>query len=84
MAKRPKSIIFRHAVKHGRHHFLPGVPLAFEDADAAPYFIGAGWADESDQEPVHTYPAGEVDIDPDTVFADGPNKGRKVMEVARG
>lgn len=65
-----KSIIFNQAVKHGRIQFIPGVAVAFEDADAVPYFVAAGWAEASDEEPKHTYPLGEVDVDPLTRSAE--------------
>jgi hypothetical protein len=42
------------------------VPVAFEDADAAPYFVACGWAADTDEAPVHTYGQGEVDIDLET------------------
>jgi hypothetical protein len=59
-----QAVIFKNLTKHGTLTFLPSVPLAFEDADAAPYFIACGWAEATDQEPLHTYLAGEVDVDP--------------------
>lgn len=64
------AVIFNQSVKHGRVQFLPGVAVAFEDADAEPYFIAAGWADETKDEPVHTYGLGEVDADPLTRFGE--------------
>lgn len=73
------SIIFNQAVKHGKSQFFPGVPVAFEDEDAAPYFLAAGWADETDQSPLHTYSKGEIDIDPETVFGSGEKIGQRVM-----
>lgn len=59
-----QAVIFKSLTKHGTLTFLPSVPLAFEDEDAAPYFMKAGWAEATDQEPLHTYLLGEVDIDP--------------------
>lgn len=61
-----QAIIFESLTKHGTLTFLPSVPLAFEDVDAAPYFIACGWAKATDKEPLHTYLLGEVDIDPET------------------
>ena len=78
MAK-AQTITFRAPVKHGTLQFFPGVPVAFEDADAAPYFIAAGFADPSKGEPVHTYPKSSIDIDPETVFGSGDRVGQKVM-----
>lgn len=62
----PKSFIFNGTTKHGIHTFVGGVPLGFEDEDAIPYFKACGWGAESDEEPSHIYPAGEVQVDPGT------------------
>lgn len=67
-------------VKHGRAAFTPGPVYAFEDADAVPYFVAMGWATETADPADFTIPLGEIDIDPTTVFADGPKKGLRVME----
>ena len=82
MAK--QAITFRALTKHGALQFLPGVPVAFDDPDAAPYFLSAGFADKTKDAPVHTYSKGEIDIDPETIFGDGPNKGQRVMEAKNG
>ena len=63
------TIKFRHSVKHGVSEYLPTVPLAFEDEHAELYFIAAGFADETPEAPLHTYPEGTVQVDPETVFA---------------
>lgn len=76
-AKAAGAIKFRFPVKHGTLQFIPNVALAFEDKDAAPYFIAAGFADETDDDPVMTYPQDSVSIDPETVFA---GTRQKVME----
>lgn len=73
------AIKFTSPTKHGAITFVPGVSLAFEDKDAEPYFIAAGFAEVTKDKPVMTYAQGEVDIDPETVFGDGPNKGKLVM-----
>lgn len=73
------AIIFGSSVKHQRCHFPPNVPIAFEDPDARPYFLAAGWATPTDRAPELYYPATMFDIDPDTRHADGPNKGRPVL-----
>ncbi len=75
-AKTAGAIKFWFPVKHGRHLFVPNVPLAFEDEDAVPYFLAAGFADASDDEPVMTYPKSSIDIDPETISA---ATGKKVM-----
>lgn len=64
-----QSIEFNQSVRHGPVQFIPGVPVAFEDPDAAPYFIAAGWAAASDAAPVHVYDAGTIDVDPLTRVA---------------
>lgn len=72
-------------VKHGTLTFSPGVSYAFEDKDAEPYFIGAGWAETTKDDPVHTFTLGEIDIDPATVFGGGQNKGQVVLpQKAKG
>lgn len=71
-------------VKHGRLAFVPGTAYAFEDPDAASYFKGCGWAEDTTDEPQVTFSLGEIDIDPETVFGGGPNKGRKVADLIAG
>lgn len=66
-------------VKHGKLSFAPGVSYAFEDTDAEPYFIAAGWASPTKDAPVHTFTLGEIDIDPGTVFGGGDKKGQAVL-----
>jgi hypothetical protein len=70
------AIKFTSPVKHGRHQFIPGVPLAFDDARAEEYFVAAGWAEATQDDAVHTYPEGSVEIDPETVFS---GTGQKVL-----
>lgn len=74
-----QAITFRALTKHGTLQFLPGVPVAFEDVEAAPYFLAAGFADKSKDEPVHTYPKSSIDIDPEAVFGGGGRVGQKVL-----
>jgi hypothetical protein len=64
-----KALIFREPVKHGRVLLPVNTPVAFEDPDANPYFINAGWASETDEEPQLTYSAEEIEVDPETVHA---------------
>jgi hypothetical protein len=68
-------------VKHGTIIMQPGSIVGFEDPDAAPYFIAAGWAEPSDEEPSIVYTQGEVDVDPTTVFGtnEHPDKGKRVL-----
>lgn len=65
--------------KHGRLAFNAGVTYGFEDPDAVPYFVAMGWATETDDPADVVIGIGELDIDPLTTFADGPNKGQFVM-----
>lgn len=62
------TIKFTGAVKHQQFEFLPGSPLAFEGDRVEEYFLSAGWAEETDDEPVRTFSAEEVTVDPETVF----------------
>ena len=73
------AVKFHTPTKHGAHLFIPGVALAFEDEDAAPYFIASGFAEATDEEPLMTYPQSSVDVDPETIFGSGPRVGQKVM-----
>lgn len=66
-------------ILHGREVFIPGVSLAFEDPDAEPFFIKAGWAEATEEPPALTYSQERVSIDPEAVFADGPSKGQPVL-----
>lgn len=72
-------IKFLSPTRHGAVTFPPDTALAFEDALAEPYFKEAGFAVDTDDAPVMTYPAGEVMIDPETVFGTGPNVGKLVV-----
>lgn len=75
-------IVFNQRVKHGVLDFHPGVVYGFEDPEAAPYFKAMGWANDGASEPALIIGIDELDIDPETIFADGPHKGRRVLEVA--
>lgn len=64
------SIQFNQRVKHGRLDFHPGVAYGFEDPDAAPYFIAAGWASDCGDTPAAVIISlAEIDIDPLTRVA---------------
>lgn len=78
------AIKFNQNVKHGRFEFMADQVLAFDDKDAEPYFIAAGWAESSSKKPARTYAADEVDIDPATIHGDGPNKGQPVLAAKAG
>ena len=73
------AIKFNQPVKHGRHLFTPGATVSFKDKDAEAYFKAAGWATASRAKVQHTYSAGEVEIDPETVFATGNKRGQRVL-----
>ena len=66
-------------VRQNKTEFHPKVNYGFEDPDAADFFIALGWADTVDAEPDVTITADELDIDPETVWAYGPEKGNPVM-----
>lgn len=76
------GIVFNQRVKHGTRDFHPGVVYAFEDPDAAPYFVACGWAEETGADPAVTISLGEIDIDPGTTWASGPMAGRRVLDAA--
>lgn len=59
------AIEFNSLTRHGTREFLPNVALAFP-ADVEDFFIKAGFAKQTDAEPVHTYEEGEVEFDPET------------------
>jgi hypothetical protein len=71
-------IKFKDRTKHDRLDIMPGVSVAFEDDRAEEYFIAAEMAEETDDEPVVTYPEGSVTIDPETTRAD---TGARVLEA---
>lgn len=52
---------------------------AFEAPAHAEYFKAAGWAADTDQDPVMTIGADEIHIDPETTFGSGERKGEKVL-----
>lgn len=70
------AVKFSRRTLHGRFELLPGVPYAFEDEDAEPYFLTLGWAEATEEEPLRTYARGEIDIDPLTIRA---SNGKYVM-----
>lgn len=65
--------------KQNRLIIAPQVPTEFEDEHAEDYFIAMGWAEETNETPVVTYPEGSVEIHPLTVYADGDKKGQYVL-----
>ena len=67
-------------VKHGRLAFSPGPVYGFEDPAAVAFFTAMGWATETADPADFTIPTGDLEIDPETVFADGPRKGQRVLE----
>lgn len=75
----PQAFEFNTLVKHGRFAFNPKVRYGFEDPDAVSYFAAMGWGKKVKGEPEVIIGLGDVDIDPETVFADGPKKGQKVL-----
>lgn len=74
------SCQFGGLTKHGRLAFAPHTTYSFEDPDAVPYFVAMGWAEEvpTPQDAV-IIGLDAIDIDPLTVFGDGPRKGQYVM-----
>ena len=71
------AVKFKGPTRHGVNTFVPDVSLAFDDTNAEAYFVAAGFADQTSDAPVMTYPEGTVEIDPDTVQA---GTGKLVME----
>lgn len=78
------AVKFKAAAKKNGQTFIPGVAMAFEDDDAEGYLVRAGFAEEAKEDPVVTFPVGTWPVDTDTTFADGDQKGRKVMEGTDG
>jgi hypothetical protein len=76
------TLKFTEKFKHGRFQFLPGPAYGFEDPDAERYFgpdgmnVAAPTGDPADV----TITLEEIDIDPDTIFGNGPRRGEKVLE----
>jgi hypothetical protein len=72
------AIIFSERYRHQGFEFLPGISLAFDDPDAEPFFKKLGLAADTADPPLRIYAQEEINIDPDTVFADG----QKVSDAA--
>lgn len=70
---------FNHVTKHGKLQIAPSISIAFEDEGAEAYFVAAGFAEETDEEPVMTFPEGSVTVDPETIFGTGDQRGQKVL-----
>ncbi len=66
-------------VRQGKVEFHPGVLYGFEDPDAAEYFETLGWAERVKGDPEVVITIDELDIDPETVWGYGPDKGNPVM-----
>lgn len=66
-------------VRQGKVEFHPGVLYGFEDPDAGAYFEKLGWAEPAKGEPEVVITIEELDIDPETVWGFGPDKGEPVM-----
>lgn len=64
------AVKFKEVALHGKNRFLPNHAYGFEDKDAEPFFIAAGWAEPTKDEPEYVFPLGEVDIDPATIHND--------------
>lgn len=70
---------FHGETKQDRMTFYPKLVYAFEDPDAKAYFLAMGWAEETADPADVTVTLDEINIDPETVWADGPLKGTPVM-----
>lgn len=80
----PDNFRFNQVVKHGRFAAIPGKVYNFEDPDADDYFELMGWGDKTtDDADYPTIPIGIVDIDPDTVYAEGERKGLRVIDKSK-
>lgn len=73
------NVIFGGVVKHNKREYAPGVVYQIEDAQAAQYFISAGWATATDEPAGVVVPAEEAAVDPNTVWGTGPNRGSLVL-----
>lgn len=72
--------------KHGKAQLAAGAVYGFEDPEAAIYLKNIGVAQdpaEDDPEPSVVFLEEEFSVDPAVFYADGPNKGRFALEVAR-
>lgn len=78
----PKSVILRGVWEQGHMVLLPGVPVAFDDPDAVPFFKALGFAEDSDLPPVYVYSQAQVDIDPRTTIGglEDARHGKPVLE----
>lgn len=75
------AVQFQAPFRHGKLMLPPSLSLAFEDENAEGYFIAVGAAEATEDAPVMTYPAGSVEIDPETTFGTGDRRGQKVLEA---
>jgi hypothetical protein len=74
------NIIFNQAVKHGKREFVPGVVYGVS-AEAGAYFLATGWASETADPAVVTVDAAETEIDPNTIWGTGENRGQPVISA---
>ena len=75
------AVKFNGLTKHGRLQFAPGIAMSFADEHVEDYFTTMGWASPTKDkvEQGFAFPKGSVELDPLTVWADGPKKGQHVM-----
>lgn len=79
------NVRFTTMVKHNRLAFSPGPVYALEGeyaAAAGAYFIAMGWAAETTDPVDFTIGGDDLYVNPETTFADGPNKGQRVLPEA--
>ena len=78
MAKAKDTVVFNGETKQSGLRFPPATPIRFEGEGHADFFVLAGWADYSDEEPKMIIGADEIEVDPDTIHN---ATGLRVMDV---
>lgn len=63
------AVKFKETVKHQGIALAAGISTSFEAKRADDYFIAAGWAEATDEEPVIHYSQDQISIDAKTVHA---------------
>lgn len=76
-----KKVKFTSRCKHGTHDFAEGTVVEFTVNKTGAYFIALGAAEDADPSstPDMVLGTSDISVDPNTVWATGPDRGKRVV-----
>ena len=76
-----KKVKFTETCKHDGHTFTADQVVEFSTAKTGSYFVALGAAEpaEASDTPDLKLGASDIFVDPNTVWATGPNRGKRVL-----